>query len=85
MTSSPNPAILRQDMTPTNPTSVGICVRYATGTFTLAFIEFKKNGDVILSQHYGDYQKLDNGTKFNPHVTITRMGHTIWLITRAIP
>jgi hypothetical protein len=40
------------------PIRVGICVRYTTGTFTLAFIEFKESGDVILSQHYGDYQKL---------------------------
>ncbi len=56
-------------MTTRKPIRIGSCVRYADGTFTLAFIEFKKNGDVILSQHYGDYQQLDNGTKFNPHVT----------------
>jgi hypothetical protein len=48
---------------------VGVCIRYTTGTLTLAFIEFKKSGDVVVSQHYGDYQKLDDGTKFNPHVT----------------
>jgi hypothetical protein len=51
------------------PIRVGICVQYTTGTFTLAFVIFKPNGDVILSQHYGDYQKLDDGTKFDPHVT----------------
>src|SRR2546427_11469018 len=56
-------------MAATTPIRVGIWVRFATGSFTLAFINFKKSGDVVLSQHYGDYQKLDDGTKFNPHVT----------------
>lgn len=51
------------------PFSIGICVRYDDAIYTLAFVRFKKNGDVILSQHIGDYQRLENGTKFDPHVT----------------
>src|SRR5207249_6742959 len=51
------------------PISVGICVQYGSDVFTLAFVLFKSNGDVILSQHYDDYQRLENKTKFDPHVT----------------
>src|SRR5713101_1999516 len=48
------------------PISVGICVQYGGDVFTLAFVFFIPNGDVILSQHYGNYQRLGNGTEFKP-------------------
>src|SRR5215469_5408368 len=56
------------------PYKIGIGVRYGNDLFTLAFVIFKPNGDVVLSQHHGDYNKLDDGTKWNPHITYHASG-----------
>src|SRR5438046_3101170 len=57
------------------PYVIGICVRYDDGKiYTLEFVRFKANGDLIMSQPTGDYAKLGNGKKFDPHVTYHRDG-----------
>jgi hypothetical protein len=49
--------------------SIGICTAYGADHFTTAFLLFKDNGDVVVTQHLGAAHALDDGTKWNPHVT----------------
>lgn len=51
------------------PFSIGLCISYDQVIYTLAFVTFKKNGDVVISQPVANYHGLNDGTKFNPHVT----------------
>ena len=49
--------------------SIGICIQYDEGVYTLAVIRFKKKNDVIIYQHIGNYMALKNKKKWDPHVT----------------
>ena len=49
--------------------SIGICIRYPEGTYTLELIRFDERQGVIATAPVGDYQQLNNRIKWNPHVT----------------
>ena len=59
---------------------IGICVRYDSGVYILAFILFNKKGDVVVSMPTGKQHMLKTGRKFDPHATYHTDGNT-WLVT----